>query len=111
MHVKGRHIFLIGPGGVGKSTVGPYLAQNLCLPFHDLDDYFCANISNIRSFIAQYGYGGYVRQNSYCFFDMMNSAKHEAVFALSSGFLIEEKENQFVKKTSRLYVPWVQRFY
>src|ERR1044071_7479794 len=31
------HIFLYGPSGTGKSTIGALLAQNLKLPFIDLD--------------------------------------------------------------------------
>ncbi len=31
------HIFLYGPPGSGKSTIGQVLARNLNLPFVDLD--------------------------------------------------------------------------
>ena len=31
------HIFLYGPSGTGKSTIGTLLARNLKLPFIDLD--------------------------------------------------------------------------
>jgi len=33
----GGHLFLVGPPGSGKSTVGPLLAAELGLAFHDLD--------------------------------------------------------------------------
>ena len=32
-----KHIFIYGPPGAGKSTVGKLLAGNLGLPFLDLD--------------------------------------------------------------------------
>lgn len=35
--MKNRKLFIYGPPGSGKSTVGRLLARNLGLPFHDLD--------------------------------------------------------------------------
>jgi len=40
-------IFIIGPGGVGKSTCGPILASMLDCKFIDLDEEFCQRIVNI----------------------------------------------------------------
>ncbi|MEX0555857.1 shikimate kinase [Klebsiella grimontii] len=41
-------LFLIGPGGVGKSTVGALLAQAMNYRFIDLDSEFCEQLLNIR---------------------------------------------------------------
>ncbi|SDQ29301.1 shikimate kinase [Pseudovibrio sp. Tun.PSC04-5.I4] len=89
-------IFLIGPGGVGKTTTGPHLAALLSVPFVDLDDYFCTNVLNIRAFISKYGYEEYVRQNSRCFREIASNSKDEAVVTLSSGFLIIEEAAEVV---------------
>jgi shikimate kinase len=35
--VKSGNIFLVGPMGAGKSTIGKYLAKNLKRPFYDSD--------------------------------------------------------------------------
>lgn len=85
-------IFLVGPGGVGKSTIGPYLAEELCCDFYDLDTYFCNNIDNIGVFIRDEGYDAYVKANSKGFFELLEQANERSVFALSSGFLIYESE-------------------
>ena len=37
-HTKNNNIFLIGPMGAGKSSVGKYLAQQLNMDFYDTDE-------------------------------------------------------------------------
>lgn len=45
------HIYIIiGPSGVGKTTIGKLLAERLHLPFYDADDFHSeANISKMKS--------------------------------------------------------------
>ena len=57
-------LFLIGPGGVGKSTVGALLAQAMSYRFIDLDSEFCEQVLNIRQYIQRNGYERYVRENA-----------------------------------------------
>ncbi|WPU21057.1 hypothetical protein RI049_13230 [Cedecea neteri] len=47
-------IFLIGPGGAGKSTVGAFLAARLGYACADLDDAFCTHVSTV--FILSSGF-------------------------------------------------------
>jgi shikimate kinase len=51
-----KHIFLIGPGGVGKTTIGRLFAPLLNLQFIDLDEEFCTRIGSVRSHLDRYGY-------------------------------------------------------
>ncbi len=85
-----ERVFLIGPGGVGKTTTGRVLAPRLGYVFLDLDDYFCETVENIRTFISRFGYRDYVTQNARCFHEMIAACDTDAVIALSSGFLIVE---------------------
>lgn len=63
-------LFLIGPGGVGKSTVGALLAQAMSYPFIDLDSEFCE------------------RENAALCSRLLAENPHEKrVVVLSSGFL------------------------
>ncbi|VUS77315.1 Shikimate kinase 2 [Klebsiella pasteurii] len=57
-------LFLIGPGGVGKSTVGALLAQAMSYRLIDLDSEFCEQVLNIRQYIQRDGYERYVRENA-----------------------------------------------
>ena len=44
-------IFLIGPGGVGKTTAGAELARQLGCAFVDLDQQFMARVGQIDAVI------------------------------------------------------------
>lgn len=89
--MKGKHIFLIGPGGVGKSTVAPLIAARLQRPCLDLDQEFCDRIENIDVFIKTRGYLAYVEANSGLLDDILSDVKDEpAVIPVSSGFLASD---------------------
>ncbi|HPN67197.1 MAG TPA: shikimate kinase [bacterium] len=83
-------IFIIGPGGVGKSTCGPILASKLDYQFIDLDDEFCQRIANIGAYINEKGYEKYCLENSQLFYDILSDEPDNLVFVLSSGFLVHE---------------------
>jgi shikimate kinase len=77
-------IWLIGPGGAGKSTTGPLVADRLGLPFHDLDARFADRHGSIDAFIATRGYEAYARANVETCLAVVDGG---AVAALSSGFM------------------------
>lgn len=81
-------IFVIGPGGVGKSTVGKLVADSLNLNFIDLDDLFLKKIGEIGKYIKINGYEEYSKANSELFYRTINNLTDNYLFALSSGFLV-----------------------
>ncbi|MBU1167450.1 shikimate kinase [Patescibacteria group bacterium] len=83
-------IFLIGPGGVGKSTCGEVLANLLGYNFIDLDTEFCERVENVGAYINNYGYEKYCYENSKLFYEIVNQHLEDFVFSLSSGFLTHE---------------------
>ena len=85
-----RRVFLIGPAGVGKSTCGTLLAADLGFTFVDLDAEFNRRIGNISEFIAQNTYASYCRRNADLFDALIAEDLADAVYALSSGFLMYE---------------------
>lgn len=86
--MKQSHIYLIGPGGVGKSTVGELAARQLDWSFVDLDTCFCDQVANIGVYIQKHGYESYVRRNSDLFITLTSTfATTRYIMALSSGFL------------------------
>ena len=94
-------IFIIGPGGVGKSTVGKILAQKLGYYFIDLDGEFCEKIENVGVFINTRGYEEYCQRNSDLFLNILNQKKDNFVFALSSGFLVHDSFDQLTLKNQQ----------
>lgn len=98
MNTAPHHVFIIRPGGIGKTSSGPLLARKIAYGFVDLDAQFMAKIGHIGNYIVQHGYGTYVRQNSELFFRLLADTSSSGVFALSSGFLIAETEVDVVTK-------------
>jgi shikimate kinase len=85
-----RRVFLIGPAGVGKSTCGELLAPKLGFDFVDLDSEFNTRVGHIPEFIAREGYRAYCRRNVDLFDALLAEEESDAVYALSSGFLLYE---------------------
>jgi shikimate kinase len=79
-------IHLIGPGGAGKSTVAPYVADLLGYPSLDLDRAFEAAYGDIDHFISAHGYGAYAGANVATYLAHRSSAP--VVVVLSSGFMV-----------------------
>ena len=97
-----ERVFLIGPGGVGKTTVGPLIAAKLSRPFLDLDEQFCERVGPIRRFLDENGYPSYVRQNAALFRQLLGEAEAGTVFALSSGFLATDVEQRIIEQNRAL---------
>lgn len=81
-------IQLIGPGGAGKSTAGALLAEQLRIPFVDIDAQFMATAGDITSYIERHGYEAYSVRNVEVYLSSLTRAAGQTqVLALSSGFM------------------------
>ncbi|MEO5807939.1 shikimate kinase [Devosia sp.] len=80
-------ISLIGPGGVGKSTLGAVLAERLGRTLLDLDHQFMARIGHIGQLIDEHGYDWYATENSRLAGKLIAELDRAAILATSSGFL------------------------
>ncbi len=83
-------IFIIGPGGVGKTTAGVELTRLLDCAFVDLDQQFVARVGHIDAVIRGQGYGRYVELNAELFATLAEELPETCVVPLSSGFLARE---------------------
>lgn len=86
-YAPGETLFLVGPGGVGKSTLGRVLADRLGWPLIDLDLHFCDEIEEIGAFIAHHGYAEYRAQNLALAQRLIKALPAPTNFVTASGFL------------------------
>ncbi|HEV2451690.1 MAG TPA: shikimate kinase [Streptosporangiaceae bacterium] len=84
-------LFIIGPAGVGKTTSGELLAQDLGFRFVDLDAEFNQQVGPIQSWIDEFGYPAYCKRNTELFYDLVVNVTHRTVYAISSGFLLYDE--------------------
>lgn len=91
-------IYIIGPGGAGKSTAGHLAAEILDWTVVDLDEAFCQYIMNIRKFIKIFGYEKYVVRNSLLLRQLLTERTSlKTIFILSSGFLSTDVCEETIK--------------
>lgn len=91
-------VFIVGPGGVGKSTTGKLLANKLGYEFVDIDLIFCERVGLIGDFIKEKGYKAYSEVNSKLFEQLLKEYPTKTVFPLSSGFLVHKDSPGLIKK-------------
>ena len=82
-----RHLFLYGPPGSGKSTIGRLLAARLDLPFTDLDAVIVETDGrSIPQIFAEEGEPGFRAREKQALVDMGALPRH--VVALGGGALL-----------------------
>jgi len=91
-------IFLIGPGGVGKTTCGRLLADLLGYNFIDLDEEYINKLGNIDDYINEQGYERYCLVNSRLFYETLEKIQPDCVFALSSGFFTYDRSEDLAEE-------------
>ena len=95
------HIFLYGPPGTGKSTIGKILAQDLNLPFFDLDDIIESNAGmSIAQIMSQQGEPAFRDMETAALRAIVGHASSvtgttDRVIALGGGALLRE-ENRVI---------------
>lgn len=94
-------IFIIGPGGVGKTTCGKLLADRLGYRFVDLDIEYINKFGNIDDYIDENGYESYCLENSRLFYEILEKIQPDCVFVLSSGFFAYDNEEGLIEKHTK----------
>jgi len=95
------HIFLYGPPGTGKSTIGKILADNLKLPFVDLDRVIETNADmSISQIIEQGGESAFRDLES----TALRSIPDEkvSVIALGGGALLSVENHEFAHEAGKV---------
>ncbi len=96
-----NHVFLYGPPGTGKSTVGKKLAQNLKMPFIDLDRVIETNTGmSIPKIMEQHGEAAFRDLESAALKNVLN--EKESVIALGGGGLLREQNRFFAEANGKV---------
>lgn len=101
-----KHLFIIGPGGAGKSTVAKHLSSIINYPLLDLDVEFCYTYCDITDYIKSNGYSVYCQKNSELLRNIVNISTQSSLFVLSSGFMVYENYPELAKSN----VDYVHRY-
>ena len=96
-----NHIFLYGPPGTGKSTIGKLLAQNVRLPFIDLDRVIETNAGMSISQIMD-GQGEPAFRDLETSALKVLSAEKDSVIALGGGALLRDENRAFAESNGSI---------
>ncbi|MEX2209926.1 MAG: shikimate kinase [Patescibacteria group bacterium] len=92
-----KHVFIVGPGSVGKSTAGKRLAGRSGYRFIDVDLAFCHEVMPIGDYIQAHGYVAYCRENAALVRRLLERSEAPTVFPLPSGFLVHEEAPEMAR--------------
>ena len=98
----GSHVIvLVGPMGVGKTTIGKKLASSLGVPFRDTDSMFVARYGDIPHYFAEHGEGAFRTHEE----DIVAEAIAEpGVVATGGGAVLSEVTRQRLIRSTVVYL-------
>jgi shikimate kinase len=94
-------IFLIGPMGVGKTTVGKKLAKTLSVGFLDTDKEIVRNHGQIPRIFSEHGEGHFRELESQALKQSLNKA---GVIATGGGIVLSAENQEILSKNFVVYL-------
>jgi shikimate kinase len=93
-------LFLIGPRGSGKSTVGRLLSQRLALPFFDADEFLEAKIGrSIGQLVSEDGEPAFRALEEHILMELID--RGPAVVATGGGVVLREVNRQRLRSAGK----------
>lgn len=101
MPEKSDVIVLIGPMGVGKSTVGKKLSRALKVPFCDTDSLIVEEHGKIADFFAEHGEVAFREVEHLA---LARALKSPGIVATGGGAVLLEKSRELLKNATVVYL-------
>lgn len=101
MPTKSEVIVLIGPMGVGKSTVGKKLARAIRAPFIDTDNLITQDHGSITDFFANHGEDAFRRVEHAA---LQKALASPGVVATGGGAVLLEESRELLKRATVVYL-------
>ena len=93
-----NHIVIIGFMGSGKTRVGKRLAQDLDLPFIDVDKVIVKKMNmSVRELLQKFGEPFYRALETMAIKDLIQE-KEKMIISLGSGLPMQEQNEPYIKK-------------
>lgn len=99
--IEQKPIVLVGPAGVGKTTVGKKLASSLGLPFIDTDSLFVKDHGPIAEFFAAHGEAAFRKLEEDYFAYALTL---HAVISTGGGVVLSPLNQQAMKQATVVYL-------
>lgn len=96
-----KPVVLVGPMGVGKTTVGKKLAKRLELPFIDTDAVITKNHGDISAIFADHGEPAFREIESDVLVSLLNEP---AVISTGGGAVLHEKSREALSLATVVYL-------
>lgn len=94
-------LFIIGPMGVGKTTIGKKVAKRLDVEFRDTDKLFVAEHGTIAEFFANHGEDKFREIESTV---LKSLSDFNGVVATGGGIVLAEENREFLKGRKVVYL-------
>lgn len=101
MPMTNKTVVLVGPMGVGKTTVGKKLAKRLDLPFVDTDAVITKNHGDISAIFADRGEPAFREIESDVLVSLLNEP---AVISTGGGAVLHEKSREALSLATVVYL-------
>lgn len=96
-----RQLFLIGPMGVGKTTIGKKVAKQLGVEFRDTDKLIIARHGPISDIFNEYGEDHFRKLESR---ELLSLADFEGVIATGGGIVLAAENQKFLSERTVIYL-------
>jgi len=103
-----KHIIIIGPRSVGKTTIGGILANSLDLKYLDFDEFVDKELNGIDNYIDKYGVDSYRKNEEKILKKFIDKLDTRCVFSLGGGTIasqlqdISKRNSVLVKKNGKI---------